>query len=494
MIKINNVSFTYGADNKAVSGGLKNINLEIPDGQVAVLCGESGCGKTTLSRVINGLIPHFFEGDLCGNAEVCGLDVTSAPLYETAGIVGSVFQNPKSQFFNVDTTSEITFGCENLGVPPYEIKERLHRTVSSFKMEKLLGRNIFALSGGEKQKIACAGAFIMQPSVFVLDEPSANLDSDSVEDLRNTIAYWKSLGKTVVISEHRLYYLNGIADRFIFMKDGCVAGDFTSKEFAALSSTERMNLGLRALSLQEINPSEAKPFKNDFALLKDFRFAYKGGSEKLKIDNCKIPYGGNVGIIGKNGAGKSTFSRCFCGLERKCGQAVLGEKTYSPKDRLNTCYMVMQDVTHQLFTETALDEVMISMPDENEERAKQILSLLDLSDYAQRHPMSLSGGQKQRVAIASAYASERSVIFLDEPTSGLDFKHMLEVADILKELNKSGKTVYVITHAPELICAACTDILQIDEGSDADIYKTDSVGIEKLKKFFGICNNATHET
>ena len=215
MIEIKNVSFSYQSG--AVSGGVRDVSLTIPDGQVVVLCGESGCGKTTLTRLINGLIPHYCEGELTGCVEINGQNVTAQPLYNTARLVGSVFQNPRSQFFNVDTMSEITFGCENLGMPREEILRRLEHTASVLHLKNLLGRSIFELSGGEKQKIACAGAFIMDSDVFVLDEPSANLDADAVIALRGRIAYLKSLGKTVVLSEHRLYYLHGIADRYVYL-------------------------------------------------------------------------------------------------------------------------------------------------------------------------------------------------------------------------------------------------------------------------------------
>lgn len=223
MIHMDHVTFTYQSD---AAGGVRDIDLTIPEGQVAVLCGESGCGKTTV-RLINGLIPHYFEGKLSGSVHVGGKDVARQALWDTARQVGSVFRNPRSQFFNVDTTSEITFGCENLGMPREEILGRLAHTVSALKLEKLLDRSIFELSGGEKQKIACAGAFMMAPQVFVLDEPSSNLDADAILDLRQVIAYLKSLGKTVVLSEYRLYYLQGVADRYIYMKDGRIRGDYT---------------------------------------------------------------------------------------------------------------------------------------------------------------------------------------------------------------------------------------------------------------------------
>ena len=482
MIRINNVTFTYQSETAA--GGVFDIDLTIPDGQVVVLCGESGCGKTTLTRLINGLIPNYFEGSLTGSVEINGKNVTAQPLYDTARQVGSVFQNPRSQFFNVDTTSEITFGCENLGMPREDILRRLDSTVEALKLQKLLDRSIFELSGGEKQKISCAGAFMMEPQVFVLDEPSSNLDADSSLDLRDVIAYLKSLGKTVILSEHRLYYLRGIADRYIFMKDGRILGDHTRQEFESIPDAERRAMGLRANSLSALTLTGQEKSSGETVRLENFRFAYKNAPDTLHIDPCVIPFGGIVGIIGRNGAGKSTFSRCFCGLERRCGTVIADGKALRPKDRLNRCYMVMQDAGHQLFTESVLDEVLISMAEEDESAARDILARLDLTAFAERHPASLSGGQKQRLAIASAMAAGRTVVFLDEPTSGLDYRHMLQTAGLLQELRRGGSTVYIITHDPELICACCTDIIRMEAGGIAECFPMDGDGIARIRDFF----------
>ena len=483
MIQIDHVTFSYGEETEH-TGGVRDIELQIKRGEFAVLCGESGCGKTTITRLINGLIPHYYEGKMSGGVWVNGAEVSKQPLYDTAKIVGSVFQNPRSQFFNVDTTSEITFGCENLGQPAETIRARLERTVCDFRLEKLMDRNIFHLSGGEKQKVACAGVSIMEPEVLVLDEPSSNLDAASISDLRKTLAFWKSQGKTIIVSEHRLYYLRGLADRFIYLAEGQVSRDYSAAEFEQLTEQQRSNMGLRTFALERLLPPVLPQQEKTALALHNFRFAYKNEPETLHIMDCEIPTNRIVGIIGNNGAGKSTFSRCFCGLEKRCGEIVWNGRKYRPKDRLSTCYMVMQEVNHQLFTESVLDEVLISMEEENQERAEEILNRLDLLAFKDRHPMSLSGGQKQRVAIASAIASKRSILFFDEPTSGLDYKHMKEVANVLRQVRDTGITVYVITHDLELILDCCTDIVHFENGSIIDQFQMDEAGLEKIRNYF----------
>ena len=482
MIKIDHISFSYGEENEN-TGGVRDIDLNIEDGQFVVLCGESGCGKTTITRLINGLIPHYYEGQMAGEVWVNGEKVSEQPLYDTAAVVGSVFQNPRSQFFNVDTTSEITFGCENLGQPEKDIRERFAKTVRDFRLEKLMDRNIFHLSGGEKQKIACAGVSIMEPDVLVMDEPSSNLDAASILDLRKILAFWKSQGKTIIVSEHRLYYLRGLADRFIYLAEGQVSRDYSAAEFEQLTEQQRSNMGLRTFALERLLPPVLPQQEKTALALHNFRFAYKNEPETLHIMDCEIPTNRIVGIIGNNGAGKSTFSRCFCGLEKRCGEIVWNGRKYRPKDRLSTCYMVMQEVNHQLFTESVLDEVLISMEEENQERAEEILNRLDLLAFKDRHPMSLSGGQKQRVAIASAIASKRSILFFDEPTSGLDYRHMKEVANVLRQVRDAGITVYVITHDLELILDCCTDIIHLEDGSVIDQYGMDEDAIRKIREY-----------
>ena len=201
MIEFQNLSFAYP---DSADGGLKNIDLTIPDGQCVLLCGRSGCGKTTLTRLINGLIPQFFAGELSGRVLLDGENIFSLPMYRIAERVGSVFQNPRTQFFNVDTDSEIAFGMENGAVPQAEMKLRVAETAKALYIEPLLGRNIFALSGGEKQKIAFASVYAMEPEIYLLDEPSSNLDMTAIGELREHLKLIKAQGKTVVVAAFQI--------------------------------------------------------------------------------------------------------------------------------------------------------------------------------------------------------------------------------------------------------------------------------------------------
>ncbi|MDN5341560.1 MAG: energy-coupling factor transport system ATP-binding protein [Oceanotoga sp.] len=228
MIELKNIVFGYNKDNII----LKNINLNILKNECILLCGKSGSGKTTLTKLINGIIPHLTENFYFNGKVLCNdFDIKNHKMYEISRIIGSVFQNPKSQFFNIDSNSEIVFGLENNGIPQKNIELRLKETINSLKIEKLLNRNIFKMSGGEKQSLAFASVFAMNPEVFVLDEPTANLDEESISVLKNILKKIKSEGKTIIIAEHRLFYLKDIVDRVVLMKDGYISKIFNSKDF-----------------------------------------------------------------------------------------------------------------------------------------------------------------------------------------------------------------------------------------------------------------------
>ncbi|MFV0527253.1 MAG: ABC transporter ATP-binding protein [Lachnospiraceae bacterium] len=487
MIEFKDVSFYYGEE---AAQGVRHISLTAKRGEVILLCGESGCGKTTITRLVNGLIPHYYEGTLTGSVTVQGREIQETPLYDMAPLVGSVFQNPRSQFFNVDTTSELAFGCENLGMPEEEILQRMEQTVREFGMQNLMGRNIFKLSGGEKQKIACASVGTLQPDIIVLDEPSSNLDIVAIEELRKMLSLWKAQQKTILISEHRLYYLRELIDRVYYMADGEICGEYTAAQFLQLSVAELAAKGLRPLTLESLAadtlPVAAEQDKPcEVLTLHNFKFSYSKEAETLDVPQLCLPQGEVIALVGYNGAGKSTFARCLCGLEKKCRATLAFDgKTHKQKEFLRQGYMVMQDVNHQLFTESVLEEVLLSMQEPQEEKACQILEKLDLLSMKELHPMSLSGGEKQRVAIASAIASQRPLILFDEPTSGLDHRHMQEVASTIKSLTKEGKTVLVVTHDPEFILSCCSYVIHLAAGKVVREYALDVQGIEEVIDFF----------
>ena len=466
MIEFQNVTFTYHSTER--ESGVYNLNLTIPDGQVVLLCGESGCGKTTLTRLINGLTPEYYEGKLDGVVLVNGKDTVKTPLYELSKAVGSVFQNPRSQFFNVDTTGEIAFGCENIGLPKEEIYRRIGQVTGELKIQKLLDRSLFALSGGEKQKIACASVSAMEPDIFVLDEPSSNLDVATIADLKQVVAKWKAMGKTVIVAEHRLYYLMDIADRVIYLKNGRIEQDMSAAAFGRLGVEQLQAMGLRSLHPANFSKIPAVSLGSSSIEIRNFLFSY-GKMEAMNIPQLSVPQGAIVGILGDNGAGKTTFAKCLCGLEKSAkGTLQIRQEALGAKQRIKKCYMVMQDVNHQLFTESVSDEILLSMQGEDEQADKkqteEILKSLNLLEYQELHPMSLSGGQKQRVAIGSAIASDKEILVFDEPTSGLDYHHMLEVAGNLQRLSDMGKTLFIITHDPELIAKCCNYFVFIEHG------------------------------
>ena len=459
MVKFENVNVTM--QGKRI---LSDINLEIQDGEFVLICGESGCGKTTMTKLINGLIPHFVRDvSVDGTITVCGKNVAEMPMYEIAELVGSVFQNPRTQFFYTNSNAEMAFGLENRGVEPEYIRKRIKNTINELDIEKLEDRDVFSMSGGEKQLLAFASVYAMNPQIYVLDEPSANLDIAAMEKLSERMKVIKEKGHTVVVAEHRLAWIQKFADRIIYMKEGRIEQEFTSDEFKALSDLKRKQMGLRSIVPEQIQIPEITGNSED-AVLQICNLSCKRKKQMI-FQNISLSAraGDIIGITGKNGAGKSTFCNCLCGLLKPKGGEILYQwKKLSEKARAKLFGMVMQEVNHQLFSDSVKNECLLANEEASEQEIRELLEKFDLEEYAEYHPMILSGGQRQRLAICQAVMGEKKLLIFDEPTSGLDFRHMCQVEKLMKQLSEEKYIIIVVTHDYEFLNRACKRYIRIN--------------------------------
>lgn len=502
--------FLYGRGNSEKESSsacslVKGINLKVDKGECIVVTGPSGCGKTTLTRMINGLIPSAYVGVLRGEVSILSRLLADWEMDALSCTVGSVFQNPRSQFFNLDTTSEIAFGCENIGIPRDEIGSRVARTVQALGITHLLERDIRALSGGEKQLIALASVYAMNPSIFVLDEPTAALDIDAMYRLRETVLRLKRMGKTVLIAEHRLWWLRGVVDRVVLMDKGEIVHDLSIDKFEEIEQENREAFGLRAWDIREVHPvqrissflQEASPA----LCVKDLEVRYKKSASPV-IHHCDLEvYSGRaLALVGRNGAGKTTFCRCLAGLHKEsAGVVKVNGSSLSASQRAEKIYLAMQESGYQLFSDSVEGELLLALKAREtngqkdcHSREKVDFSLIEskledfgLTEVRDRHPLSLSGGQRQRLAIAAGALQGAQIIILDEPTSGLDLNNMKRVASEIERLKSLGVAVIIVTHDFEFACATCEEIAYLDQGKIMDRFELSDKTLSKTRALFG---------
>lgn len=467
-IEIKGLSFSYIGHGDQ----LKNVNLNVKAGEVIVLTGPSGSGKSSLTRVINGLIPYFYEGELSGEIDINRKQLSEIPSWERGKLVGNVFQDPRSQFFANEVAGEIAFSCENYGYSHDEICEHVLSVARDIEIDDILDHNLHTLSYGMRQKVAIASAQAINPEIYVMDEPSANLDIESTYRFRDTIWRLKEQGKTIIIAEHRLYYLMEIADRFLCVQHGEIVREFSKEEMQNLTAEEVQSLGLRTPDLYNMQFHAIKPKLTTETALEIKNLSKSFGNtvvaQKLNFI-CRM--GEIVAIIGPNGTGKSTLGRIFAGLlKENSGEVYLFGKKTKPKERMGKVWYIPQDLDSQLFGENLLDELITGLPESEvyTARAKEILKELELCDYEKQHPATLSGGQKQRLALGVALMHEAPIIILDEPTSGLDGANMRNVSRIIQKLAQKGRTILVITHDAECALSCCERAIRLEEGHITD--------------------------
>ena len=440
MLEFKDVSFTYKNSNNKV---LDRVNFKINKGECILLTGVSGSGKSTLIHLMNGLIPTLYEGQLEGEILFKNKDLKDIESYDISKNIGYVSQDPRGHFFTTNTTSELVFSMENYGIPLNEMKKKYSELVNLLELEKLVDKNIIYISSGERQKIAIGCSLSLEPEIIILDEPSSNLDFHMTKKLKQLIEKLKTKGYTIIIAEHRMYYIQDLIDRVFMINNGKVIektiSDLKSNNEVPLRSLDIFNLELENISC-----------KNKELLMEINNITYKNILTNITTTVYK---GDVIGLIGKNGVGKTTLLRLLSNIMKPNKGKIVGKVVP---------FLVMQDMDYQFFTESVESEMKFGSADNDLEKINSLLMKLGLIEFKDKIPFELSGGQKQRLLIAISALANVNLLMFDEPTSGLDYVNMTKVSGILKDLSKNSALI-VATHDIEFLYKTCNRIVYLDD-------------------------------
>ena len=440
MLEFKDVSFTYKNSNNKV---LDRVNFKINKGECILLTGVSGSGKSTLIHLMNGLIPTLYEGKLEGEILFKNKDLKDIESYDISKNIGYVSQDPRGHFFTTNTTSELVFSMENYGIPLNEMKKKYSELVNLLELEKLVDKNIIYISSGERQKIAIGCSLSLEPEIIILDEPSSNLDFHMTKKLKQLIEKLKTKGYTIIIAEHRMYYIQDLIDRVFIINNGKVIektiSDLKSNNEVPLRSLDIFNLELENISC-----------KNKELLMEVNNITYKNILTNITTTVYK---GDVIGLIGKNGVGKTTLLRLLSNIMKPNKGKIVGKVVP---------FLVMQDMDYQFFTESVESEMKFGSADNDLEKINSLLMKLGLTELKDKIPFELSGGQKQRLLIAISALANVNLLMFDEPTSGLDYVNMTKVSGILKDLSKNSALI-VATHDIEFLYKTCNRVVYLDD-------------------------------
>ncbi len=480
---LEDVSFRY-RDRKGTA--INHISFEAHPGEILLIAGASGCGKTTLVRTINGLIPRSYKGELTGLVHVFGEDTSGWKLSQISQRVGTVLQDPERQILGTKVLHEVAFGLENLNLPREEIYERVDEALQLLKITHLRDRETFLLSGGEKQKVALAGVMAMRPRILLLDEPLASLDPASAQDSLDMVRKLADEGMTVLMVEHRVEDVLRIhPDRVMFLSDGMIrylgalpglskAVNYHEVKLPAEDIVERAKKDPAPPQLYILpGARELTRAEKPLVRFEDVSFGYDTGVEVLHGINLEIKRGDVIAVLGPNGAGKTTFVKHAIGLLKPRHGHVYVEgrdtRDATVAQIASTLGYVFQSPSHMLFAPTVHEELAFGPTnlkhpkDAIDKEVKQALNIVNLSDKEQDPPLALSFGQQKRVSIAAILAMQSRILVMDEPTAGQDYQNYMNFMDAILQL-PGFEAVMFITHDVDLAVIYANRVLMIADG------------------------------
>lgn len=490
---VEDVSFRY-RDRQGAA--IHDISFSAGKGELVLLAGASGCGKTTLIRAINGLIPRSYKGELSGKIRVLGQDTEAMPLSRISQMVGTVLQDPERQILGTKVINEVAFGLENMGLPRPEIIQRAEEALAYLKISHLRDRETFNLSGGEKQKVALAGVLAMKPSVLLLDEPLASLDPASAQEALEMVRRLADEGLTILMVEHRVEDVLKIRpSRVMYMSEGEIRYLGDAEGLAEAVDVSEVKLPARQIARRAARESprsaaerEKAPEKLMFlpgmqaeaesasplVRFENVTFGYESGREVLHGMSLDIKKGDIIAVLGPNGAGKTTFVKHAIGLLKpKAGQVLVnGKDTHhaSVAEIASTLGYVFQSPSHMLFAPTVREELAFGpknlkhTPAQIEQQVKHSLEIVNLADKEDDPPLSLSFGQQKRVSIAAILAMRSKILVMDEPTAGQDYKNYISFMDAILQL-PGFEAILFITHDVDLAVIYANRVILVADGA-----------------------------
>ena len=456
---VENLTFKYRVRPELA---IENISFELKQGELLLIAGSSGCGKTTLARCINGLVPRSYRGERSGRVLLHGKEVTELKIAEMAQVVGTLLQDPERQIVASNVYNEIAFGPENLGLPHDEIETRIEQALKRLKIEYLRDRETFNLSGGEKQKVALAGLLAMNPSILLLDEPLASLDPASAHDALKIFRSLADEGKTIILVEHRVEdSIEAKPDRLLYMESGRIKYlggitslpkeiDHTQVKLPAQWVVQRVKEDKKHADVPPVQKGESGD--EPLVVFEDVSFRYDDEYPLILKDvNLTINRGDLIAVLGPNGAGKSTLVKHAIGLLKPTSGRVLvqGEDTrkMSVAQIARVLGFVFQSPTHMLYAPTVQEELEFgpkNLAFDKEAMDKSVtesLNAVNLKGFEEYPPLGLSFGQQKRTTIAAVLAMQSKIMVMDEPTAGQDFANYTRFMDALCSASNNAKSI-----------------------------------------------------